>query len=106
MRGAYHQMFNGNCRSRYPPRNKERCLDVLTITIAASSLGKAKVGISTRRLGPYEWGMKQIGDGTIFMTLKERPACWHWQHHFADLKTCCNIWPQVSSECLLGPLFC
>lgn len=49
MRGAYHQMFNGNCLE-VPPHVSEPCLDVLTITIAASSLGKAKVGISTRRL--------------------------------------------------------
>ena len=46
MRGAYHQMFNGNS----PTFLRTVRLDVLTITIAASSLGKAKVGISTRCL--------------------------------------------------------
>ena len=30
---------------------------------------------------------------------------WHF-HRFPDLETCCNLWPQVSSECLFGPLFC
>ena len=59
MRGAFKTRCSMEIAQRYPRgilHVSERCLDVLTIAIAASSLGTAKVGISTRRLAPgVDW---------------------------------------------------